>query len=88
MNVAQIINKKLIGDPLSNSELEFVILSYIENKIDDAQMANFLKSIKKNGMSKNETIALTRIMIESGETINFSQNKSFIADKHSTGGIG
>ena len=88
MNATQIINKKCSGDPLSDSELELVIHSYIESKIDDAQMTNFLKSVKKNGMSKNETISLTRIMIESGETIDFSQNKSFIADKHSTGGIG
>ena len=52
MNATQIINKKCSGDPLSDSELELVIHSYIESKIDDAQMTNFLKSVKKNGMSK------------------------------------
>jgi len=88
MDATQIITKKLNGDILSDSELEFIILSYVQNKINDDQMTDFLQSVKKNGMNLNETISLTRIMIDSGERIDFSQHKPYKADKHSTGGIG
>ena len=69
MDAKQIITKKINGDILSDSELEFIILSYVQNKIDDGQMTDFLRSVKKNGMTMNETISLTRIMIDSGERI-------------------
>ena len=88
MDATQIITKKINGDILSDSELEFIILSYVQNKIDDGQMTDFLRSVKKNGMTMNETISLTRIMIDSGERIDLSQHKSYKADKHSTGGVG
>ena len=51
MDATQIISKKLNGDILSDSELEFIILSYVQNKIDDGQMTDFLRSVKKNGMT-------------------------------------
>ena len=50
MDATQIITKKINGDILSDSELEFIILSYVQNKIDDGQMTDFLRSVKKNGM--------------------------------------
>ena len=53
MDATQIITKKINGDILSDSELEFIILSYVQNKIDDGQMTDFLRSVKKNGMTMN-----------------------------------
>ena len=88
MDVKKIINKKLGGSPLTNAELEFIIMSYIDNTINDSIMTDFLKSVHQNGMVKDEIVSLTRIMINSGETIDFSELKSFVADKHSTGGVG
>ena len=88
MDVKKIINKKLGGSPLTNAELEFIIMSYVDNTINDSIMTDFLKSVHQNGMVKDEIVSLTRIMINSGETIDFSDLKSFVADKHSTGGVG
>ena len=88
MDVQKITNKKLEGDPLTDNELEFVIKSYVDNAIDDSSMGKFLKSIHLKGMEIDEIVSLTQIMIDSGETIDFSNLGSFVADKHSTGGVG
>ena len=88
MDVKKIINKKLSGCPLTSAELEFIIMSYVDNTINDSIMTDFLKSVHQNGMVKDEIVSLTRIMINSGETIDFSGLNSFVADKHSTGGVG
>ena len=88
MDVKKLTDKKLDGDSLSHNELEFAVMSYVDNSINDSDMATFLKSIHKEGMSRNEMVSLTRIMIESGETIDFKNLNTYVADKHSTGGIG
>ena len=88
MDVKKITNKKLEGDPLTDNELEFVIKSYVDNAIDDSSMGKFLKSIHLKGMEIDEIVSLTKIMIDSGETIDFSNLESYVADKHSTGGVG
>ena len=88
MDVQKITNKKLKGDPLTHNELESVIKSYVDNAIDDSIMGKFLKSIHAKGMEIDEIVSLTQIMIDSGETIDFSNLESYVADKHSTGGVG
>ena len=88
MDVQKITNKKLEGDPLTDNELEFVIKSYVDNAIDDSSMGKFLKSIHLKGMEIDEIVSLTKIMIDSGETVDFSNLESYVADKHSTGGVG
>ena len=88
MDVQKIIHKKLSGSPLADAELEFVIMSYLDNTIPDSIMTDFLKSVHQNGMTESEIISLTRIMIDSGEIIDFSNLGCFVADKHSTGGVG
>ena len=88
MDVQKITNKKLKGDSLTHNELESVIKSYVDNAIDDSIMGKFLKSIHLKGMEIDEIVSLTQIMIDSGEIIDFSNLESYVADKHSTGGVG
>ena len=88
MDVQKITNKKLKGGSLTHNELESVIKSYVDNTIDDSIMGKFLKSIHLKGMEIDEIVSLTQIMIDSGEIIDFSNLESYVADKHSTGGVG
>ncbi len=88
MDIQKITNKKLKGDCLTHNELESVIKLYVDNAIDDSSMGKFLKSIHLKGMEIDEIVSLTQIMIDSGQTIDFSNLESFVADKHSTGGVG
>ncbi len=85
---AEIIKKKRNKIELTAEEIEFFILSYTRGTIPDYQMSALLMAIYFNGMSKAETVALTRTMLHSGVVIDTSEIKGFKVDKHSTGGVG
>lgn len=86
MNIIDIIIKKKNKEKLTKEELEFVINGYLNNEIKDYQISSLLMAIVLNGMSLEETINLTDIMINSGEVIDLGIGN--ITDKHSTGGVG
>jgi len=83
-----LINKKRLGKTLTKEELQYIIDGYLDLSIPDYQMASLLMAITINGMSEQETIDLTKIMLESGDKIDLSKIKGIKVDKHSTGGIG
>ncbi|NQV42852.1 MAG: thymidine phosphorylase [Candidatus Marinimicrobia bacterium] len=84
----QIIEKKSLGQPLSDREIREFILAYTHGTIPDYQMSALLMAIFIKGMSTEETLSLTKVMLESGERMDFSSAPGFVADKHSTGGVG
>lgn len=86
MNIIDIITKKKNKEELTKEELEFAIDGYLNNEIKDYQISSLLMAIVINGMSLEETINLTDIMINSGEVIDLGIDG--IVDKHSTGGVG
>jgi pyrimidine-nucleoside phosphorylase len=84
----QIIEKKSQGRSLNDSEIREFILGYTHGSIPDYQMSALLMAIFIKGMSTEETLSLTKVMLESGERMDFSSAPGFVADKHSTGGVG
>lgn len=86
--ILDIINKKRLGEELSYQELEYFFNHYLEGDIADYQMSSLLMAICINGMSEEETFALTKIFIDSGDVLDFSKIPGVKLDKHSTGGIG
>ena len=84
----KIIEKKSLGQPLSDNEIREFILAYTDGSIADYQMSALLMAIFIKGMSTEETLSLTKVMLESGEQMDFSSAPGFVADKHSTGGVG
>ena len=86
--ILDIINKKRLGKELTYTELETIFNGYLDGKVADYQMSAFLMAVCINGMTDDETFALTKIFIESGDVLDFSDLPGIKVDKHSTGGIG
>jgi pyrimidine-nucleoside phosphorylase len=85
---AQIIQKKRDGHALTEEEIRFVIDGFTRGELPDYQMAALAMAICFRGMNFDETMWLTRAMVESGKVVPWPRGGAFYADKHSTGGIG
>ncbi|MBI2995598.1 MAG: thymidine phosphorylase [Candidatus Melainabacteria bacterium] len=57
------------------------------NTFSQDKITKWLKEVKENGLTNEETTSLTLAMVNSGETLNWEGLEPTI-DKHSTGGIG
>lgn len=86
--ITDIINKKRLGKELSYHELDVFFNGYLEGTVKDYQMSSLLMAICINGMTEEEIFALTKIFIDSGDTLDLSFIPGVVVDKHSTGGIG
>ena len=86
--ILDIINKKRLGKELTYQELDYFFNGYLNGDIADYQMSSLLMAICINGMTDDETFALTKIFIDSGDVLDFSDLPGVKVDKHSTGGIG
>lgn len=87
MNPIEIIIQKRNKKELSKDQIVFMINSYTKEKIPDYQFSAFLMAVYLNGMTPNETAALTSAMLNSGKIIDLSKVKGIKIDKHSTGGV-
>ena len=88
MNTVEIIRGKRDGKILSIEEIKFLVLSYTKKQMPDYQFSAFLMASFLNGMTKEETSALTNAMLYSGKIINLNSISGAKVDKHSTGGVG
>ena len=66
MNSRSIIEKKIKNKVLSYNEIKYMVESFICGKINEKTMTLFIKSIYNSGLSFNETLCLTDVMIRSG----------------------
>ena len=87
-NIVSIIRKKRDGKSLLNEEIKFLIEQYTADEIPDYQVSAFLMACFLNGLNDEESAALTKSMLHSGEIVDLSHVKGKKVDKHSTGGVG
>ena len=88
MNPNQLVQRKISGEAIPQTEMASFINAYVDEKIHDDEMTPFLKAVHAHGMTDQETIILTDIMLNSGDRLAFSNMDAYVADKHSTGGVG
>ena len=83
-----LIAKKRDGGRHSAPELEFIARAAARSLVPDYQLTAWLMAVTCRGMDEGETVALTRAMARSGETLGLGNIGRPKADKHSTGGVG
>jgi pyrimidine-nucleoside phosphorylase len=88
LNVYEILNRKRRGAPLEAREIEEFVDRYTRGDVPDYQMSALLMAVAINGMTAEEMATLTQSMLRSGEQWHLRNEYDFIADKHSTGGVG
>ncbi len=86
--VYDLIAKKRDGHVHSAFEIDELVDGFVAGRIPDYQIAAWLMAAYVRGLNRDETLALTRAMTASGETISLDGLPRPIVDKHSTGGVG
>ena len=72
MNMVEIIEKKKLGKALSEEEIVCFVRGAADGSIPDYQLAALLMAIRLNGMTREETVALTLAMAHSGDICDLS----------------
>lgn len=88
MRMYDLIMRKRNGGVLTKEEIQYMIRAYVAGEIPDYQMASFLMAVYFQGMTEEETLAMTLAAAHSGEMVDLSGIEGIKADKHSTGGVG
>lgn len=84
----EIIRQKRNGGTLSAEDIGSFIAALTAGKLSDGQIGAFAMAVWFNGMTRDETVALTLAMARSGDRLDWHDIDRPIADKHSTGGVG
>ncbi|MGH2674394.1 MAG: thymidine phosphorylase [Actinomycetota bacterium] len=82
-----VVARKRDGKPLSDEEVRAVVIGYAREEIPDYLAAAFLMAAFIRGLDTQETVALTRAMVDSGDTLPLECVSRPKVDKHSTGGV-
>lgn len=82
------IRKKRDGKALAAAEIAEFVGGIAPGRITEGQIAALAMAIFFNGMNREEAVALTLAMRDSGDVLNWSDLPGPVTDKHSTGGVG
>lgn len=82
-----VVAAKRDGRRLPEEDLRGFVLAYARGEIGDPLAAAFVMAAFINGLDTDETVAMTRAMVESGETLPLEGISRPKVDKHSTGGV-
>ncbi|MDF1598741.1 thymidine phosphorylase [Mesorhizobium sp. YIM 152430] len=84
----EIIRKKRDGIALTPAEIAAFVAGLSQDTFTEGQVAAFAMATYLNGMSRDEAVALTLAMRDSGHVLDWSDLPGPVTDKHSTGGVG
>ncbi|MFI0844809.1 thymidine phosphorylase [Mesorhizobium sp. IMUNJ 23232] len=84
----EIIRQKRDGKTLPPGDIAAFIAGLTSGTVSEGQAAAFAMAVFFNGMRREEAVALTLAMRDSGEVLDWSDLPGPATDKHSTGGIG
>lgn len=79
------IKKKIDGIALSKEEIESIIKDVMNESLSDVELTAFITSIYIRGLSSDETVYLTKAIVNSGNVLTFKKRP--IMGKHCIGGV-
>mgnify|MGYP002640428027 FL=1 len=80
-----LIKKKLDGQRLNYEEMRKIIKDISDGLLNEIEISYFVAAGYINKFSFNETVSLTKAMIDTGQVIKF--NHGVVVDKHCIGGV-
>ncbi|TDH37914.1 thymidine phosphorylase [Pseudohoeflea suaedae] len=84
----EVIRAKRDGEALDPADISGFIEGLTRGTVGEGQAAAFAMAVFFNGMSREEAVALTLAMRDSGDVLDWPDIDRPIIDKHSTGGVG
>ena len=84
----EIIRAKRDGKVLQADAIAEFVAGATDGKVSEGQVAALAMAVFLNGMSRDEAVALTLAMRDSGDVLDWSDLPGPVVDKHSTGGVG
>ena len=88
MEARALIERKREGGRITPTEWRSLMNRYAAGEVPDYQMAALAMAIFFRGLDRDEIVALTNAMLESGSTLDLDHLPVARIDKHSTGGVG
>jgi pyrimidine-nucleoside phosphorylase len=88
MEARTLIERKRNGGRIAATEWRSLMKHYAAGEVPDYQMAALAMAIFFVGLDREEIVALTNAMLESGSTLQLDHLSVGRVDKHSTGGVG
>lgn len=90
LRAQEIIRAKREGAALNEAQVEAFVHGLTTRRWSEGQVAALAMAICCSGMTRAETVALTRAMTASGTRLDWSRERfdGPLLDKHSTGGVG
>jgi thymidine phosphorylase len=79
------LRSKVYGNRLGLDALRAVMRDVVEEHYSDVELAAFVAAFSSSPFDLEETLALTRAMVEAGERLTWPSG--IVADKHSIGGL-
>lgn len=86
MDMRRAIERKRSGEELPAALWEEIVGAYMDGDIDDVQMAAMAMACVWRDLTVAEAAALTRAMVQSGDTLSYPAGTT-VVDKHSSGGV-
>ena len=76
------ILRKRSGKPLSREEIARFVAGVTDGSVSEGQVAAFAMAVWFNGMARDETVALTLAMRDSGDVLDWSDIDRPVPHKH------
>ncbi|MDA4847954.1 thymidine phosphorylase [Hoeflea poritis] len=84
----ELIRRKRDGQELGQGEIAEFVRGITDHSVSEGQIAALAMAVFFNGMTREEAVALTLAMRDSGDVLAWPELDRPVADKHSTGGVG